>query len=75
MGCPHQLGIAYERQWCPDPDCEFWHGRDRFTGKRIHYSAVTDIGYTRSLEERSDEGWIVLDVDEIGLDAVLEQLA
>jgi hypothetical protein len=38
-------------------------------------SSVSNIGYIRSLEERSDEGWIVLDVDEIGLDAVLEQLA
>ena len=34
MGCPHQEGIDYEGEWCPV--CEFWHGRDRFTGKRVH---------------------------------------
>lgn len=31
MGCPHEEGIDYtEGSWCPI--CEFWHGRDRFTG-------------------------------------------
>jgi hypothetical protein len=34
IGCPHQEGIDYEGEWCPV--CEFWHGRDRFTGERIH---------------------------------------
>ena len=29
IGCPHQEG-----QWCPV--CEFWKGRDRFTGQRVH---------------------------------------
>jgi hypothetical protein len=29
IGCPHQQGIDY-------PICEFWHGRDRFTGERVH---------------------------------------
>ena len=33
IGCPNQEGIDYEGQWCPA--CEFWHGRDRFTGKRV----------------------------------------
>jgi hypothetical protein len=33
IGCPHQEGIDYEGQWCPV--CDFWHGRDRFTGKLI----------------------------------------
>jgi hypothetical protein len=33
IGCPHQEGIDYEGEWCPV--CEFWHGRDRFTGKMI----------------------------------------
>ena len=31
IGCPHQEGIDYEGEWCPV--CEFWHGRDRFTGR------------------------------------------
>ena len=31
IGCPHQEGTAYEGEWCPV--CEFWHGRDRFTGQ------------------------------------------
>ena len=34
IGCPHQQGIDYEGEWCPI--CEFWHGRDRFTGERVH---------------------------------------
>ena len=34
IGCPHQQGIDYEGEWCPV--CVFWHGRDRFTGQRIH---------------------------------------
>jgi hypothetical protein len=33
IGCPHQEGIDYEGEWCPI--CEFWHGRDRFTGKMV----------------------------------------
>ena len=33
IGCPHQEGIDYEGEWCPL--CEFWRGRDRFTG---HYA-------------------------------------
>jgi hypothetical protein len=36
IGCPHQEGIDYEGEWCPDPACEFWHGRDRFTGQMVH---------------------------------------
>ena len=34
IGCPHQEGIDYEGEWCPV--CEFWHGRDRFRGHRVH---------------------------------------
>ena len=34
IGCPHQEGIDYEGEWCPV--CEFWRGRDRFTGQRAH---------------------------------------
>ena len=31
IGCPHEEGIDYpEGSWCPK--CEFWHGRDRWTG-------------------------------------------
>lgn len=33
IGCPHQEGIDYQGEWCPV--CEFWHGRDRFTGEMI----------------------------------------
>ncbi len=34
IGCPHEEGIDYpEGEECPA--CEFWHGRDRFTGKYI----------------------------------------
>jgi hypothetical protein len=34
IGCPHQEGIDYNGEWCPV--CEFWRGRDRFTGQRVH---------------------------------------
>ena len=34
IGCPHQEGVDYEGDWCPV--CEFWRGRDRFSGQRIH---------------------------------------
>src|SRR6516165_10604779 len=34
IGCPHQEGIDYEGEWCPV--CDFWHGRDRFTGQMLH---------------------------------------
>ena len=37
------------------------------------YSPVSNIGDIRSLEEGSDEGSIVLDADEVGLDTFLEQ--
>jgi hypothetical protein len=33
IGCPHQEGIDYEGEWCPL--CDFWRGRDRFTGEMI----------------------------------------
>jgi hypothetical protein len=35
MGCPHQEGIDYDGQWCPDPTCAYWYKRDRFTGKMV----------------------------------------
>jgi hypothetical protein len=35
MGCPHQEGIDYEGEYCSNPACAFWHGRDRFTGKLV----------------------------------------
>jgi hypothetical protein len=34
IGCPHQEGIDYHSEWCPV--CEFWRGRDRFTGQMLH---------------------------------------
>ena len=33
IGCPHQQGIDYDADWCPE--CDFWKGRDRFTGKLL----------------------------------------
>ncbi|HME85735.1 MAG TPA: hypothetical protein VKG91_14590 [Roseiarcus sp.] len=33
IGCPHQEGIDYDGEWCPV--CEYWRGRDRWTGKMI----------------------------------------
>jgi hypothetical protein len=33
IGCPHEEGIDYEGSTCPD--CPYWAGRDRWTGKRL----------------------------------------
>ena len=33
IGCPHQEGIDYQGEWCPL--CDFWRGRDRFTGQMV----------------------------------------
>lgn len=33
IGCPHQQGIDYDTDWFPV--CDFWKGRDRFTGKLL----------------------------------------
>ncbi|MEH6824267.1 MAG: hypothetical protein V7629_10200 [Motiliproteus sp.] len=34
MGCPHEEGIDYpESEECPE--CAFWQGKDRFTGKPV----------------------------------------
>ena len=30
IGCPHEQGIDYEDDWCPE--CLFWEGVDRWTG-------------------------------------------
>jgi hypothetical protein len=35
FGCPHEQGIDYEGDWCPDPRCTFWYKRDRHTGKPV----------------------------------------
>ena len=35
IGCPHEEGIDYpEGEECPE--CDYWKGRDRFTGEYIH---------------------------------------
>ena len=34
IGCPHEEGIDYEGPTCPA--CQFWAGRDRWTGQRLH---------------------------------------
>jgi len=35
IGCPHEEGKDYpEGEECPD--CPFWQGRDRFSGKMLH---------------------------------------
>jgi hypothetical protein len=35
LGCPHQQGIDYSGDWCHDPACGFWHGRDRWSGAMV----------------------------------------
>ncbi len=32
LGCPHEENVDYEGQYCPDPACAYWVGRNRFTG-------------------------------------------
>ena len=39
----------------------------------LSYSPVSNIGDIWSLEERADESSIVLNIDKVGLDAVLQQ--
>src|SRR5260370_736863 len=51
IGCPHQEGIDYEGEWCPV--CEFWHGRDRFTGQRVHLFVERSMS-ARERPNRSD---------------------
>tara|TARA_R110000787_G_scaffold261483_1_gene366831 strand:- start:268 stop:648 length:381 start_codon:yes stop_codon:yes gene_type:complete len=35
IGCPHEEGIDYpEGDYCPE--CNFWKGRDRFSGEMVH---------------------------------------
>jgi hypothetical protein len=33
IGCPHEEDVDYEGEWCPM--CDFWKGRDRFTGELV----------------------------------------
>lgn len=34
IGCPHEEGMDYEGDWCPQ--CPFWKNRDRWTGEKLH---------------------------------------
>tara|TARA_R110001592_G_C13117630_1_gene745517 strand:- start:1456 stop:1836 length:381 start_codon:yes stop_codon:yes gene_type:complete len=35
IGCPHEEGIDYpEGDYCPE--CNYWKGRDRFSGEMVH---------------------------------------
>ena len=37
IGCPHEEGIDYpEDSFCPNPGCEYWVGRNRFSHKVEH---------------------------------------
>ena len=33
LGCPHEEEIDYIGEYCPDPACRYWHGRNRWTGE------------------------------------------
>jgi len=33
IGCPHEEGVDYQGEYCPN--CRFWIGRDRWTGKLV----------------------------------------
>jgi hypothetical protein len=35
LGCPHEQGVDYEGDYCPDPACAYWLGRDRWTGELV----------------------------------------
>ncbi len=35
VGCPHESEVDYEGDYCPDPDCAYWFGRERWTGKLV----------------------------------------
>ena len=33
LGCPHESPADYDGDYCPDPACSFWVGRNRWTGE------------------------------------------
>lgn len=35
VGCPHESDVDYEGEYCPDPACAYWVGRERWTGKLV----------------------------------------
>ncbi len=66
---------AYTYRVTPRKSCRKPIGEQCAINARLRtYSSVSNIGDIRSLEEGSDEGSVVLDIDEIGLDALVEQL-
>jgi hypothetical protein len=50
IGCPHEEGIDHEG--AAFPDCPFWAGRDRWTGKRLHQELARDNAVHRPVERR-----------------------
>src|SRR5258706_5204762 len=46
----------------------------RLEPPRGAYLSVSNIGYIWSFEEGADESWIVLDDEQVGLDAILKTL-
>lgn len=56
IGCPHQEGIDYEGEWCPV--CEFWKGRDRFTGEHCTEALALRIPrIVTTFSDRSRPPW------------------
>jgi len=48
--------IDYEGDWCPDPACAFWHGRDQFTHKLVAATGPTIRDTAQFQKEGAREG-------------------
>ena len=68
MGCPHQEGVDYEGEWCPSPDCTFWHARPLYgeANPVIPRPQSTCIHQSERLRERSARlGSLIMHFEEI----------
>jgi hypothetical protein len=70
IGCPHQTGIDYEGDWCPDPACTYWYKRDRFTGEVVPDGSEEGLRYDADKAPDPQE-WLELDESE-RIDLVIE---
>jgi hypothetical protein len=63
IGCPHQTGIDYEGDWCPDHACTYWYKRDRFTGEMVPDGSEEGLRYDADQAPDPKE-WLELDEQE-----------
>jgi Transposase DDE domain len=66
--CEIRLQLCDVRSRCASPP----YSTDAHAAANLDYSAVRNIGYIRSSEERSNEDRILLNLEEVGFDAILQ---